>query len=451
MGLYNMMITSASGMAAQTNWLGTISDNIANAKTTGYKNAGTEFSTLVVSGGVGEYTSGGVANHTRYDILRQGVLDYTTSTTDLSIQGNGFFVVSDPEGNNFLTRAGSFVTAADGTLVNAAGYKLMGYEISGGTPITTLSTINTASLALQAQLSTAGSLTLNLPSDFAIPSSALVDPNDPNSGVDSAKLPSQNATNAYYTKKTSLTAFGDLGKVVTLDVYATKVATGTWEFTIFDHAYANPDPVSTTSFPYADYSVDPAVPVVPLVTTSPTAATPGAGDFTFDASTGRITSTPTTLSIPVSADLTKPILLDLSNTTQLAAPYSVINSSMDGHAASAFDHLAVSAQGDISAVYANGVEQSVYQVPLASVASPNNLTVRSGNVFQANATSGNVFYDTAGTAGFGDIVSGALEGSTADIATELTKMIVAQRNFTANSSVFKTGSELMDVLNNLVR
>jgi flagellar hook protein FlgE len=451
MGLYNMMITSASGMAAQTNWLGTISDNIANSKTTGYKNAGAEFSTLVVSGGTGEYTSGGVATHARYDIMRQGVLDYTTSTTDLSIQGNGFFVVSDSEGNNFLTRAGSFVSAADGTLVNAGGYKLMGYEISGGSPITTLSEVNTASLALQAQLSTAGTLTLNLPSDYDIPSTALVDPNDPSSGIDSAKLPSQNPSTAYYTKKTSMTAYGDLGKVVTLDVYVTKVATGTWEFTVFDHAYANPDPVATSSFPYADYSVDPATAVAPLVTTSPNAATPGAGDITFDASTGRITSANTSLSIPVSADLTKPITLDLSSSTQLAAPWSVINSTIDGHAASAFDHLSVSTQGDISAVYANGVQQSVYQVPLANVASPNNLTVCSSNVFQPNANSGNVYYDTAGTAGFGDIISGALEGSTADIATELTKMIVAQRNFTANSSVFKTGSELMDVLNNLVR
>lgn len=431
MGLYNVMITSTSGMAAQTNWLGTISDNIANAKTTGYKNADTEFSTLVVNGGVGEYNSGGVSNHTRYDITRQGVLNYTSSSTDISIQGNGFFVVSDKAGNTYLTRAGSFVPAVDGTLVNAAGYKLMGYPVTGGVAGPNLTDIDTSSLALQAELSTAGSLTMNLPAAATVPQD-----------LDTNTLPSANPgsdanpVTPYYTKKTSLTAYGDLGKAVMLDIYATKIDTGTWEITIYDH-----DQATNGGFPYKTAAGDPAT---PLVTTN------GNESIVFNPTTGAIESGPRSLSIPISATA-NPVILDLSMTTQLAAPFSVINTTMNGHEASAFDRLSIDASGNVAAVYANGVEQAVFQIPLANVSSPNNLSVLSGNIFQANANSGNVFYGTAETSGFGKVISGALEGSTADIATELTKLIVAQRNFTANSSVFKTGSELMDVLNNLVR
>jgi hypothetical protein len=137
MGLYNMMITSASGMAAQTNWLGTISDNIANAKTTGYKNAGRGILHLVVSGGVGEYTSA-AANHTRYDILRQGVL--TIRLHHRSPSRATVFRRSDPEGTTF-TRA-----ARSSRLPTVLGQRRLlqahGREISGGTRSPRL-TINT--------------------------------------------------------------------------------------------------------------------------------------------------------------------------------------------------------------------------------------------------------------------------------------------------------------------
>jgi flagellar hook protein FlgE len=433
MGLYNMMITSTSGMAAQTNWLGTISDNIANAQTTGYKEVDAQFSTLVVNGGVGEYNSGGVSTSTRYNITGQGVLDYTTSTTDLAVKGNGFFVVSNTAGNTLLTRAGSFVVASDGTLVNAGGFTLMGYAINGGVTSQTLADIDTSSLALQAELSTQGALSMNLPSTAAIPSTAYNVPGDTTSGVNTALLPSANpAADVYYTNKTSITAYGDEGAAIPLDVYSTKTGLNTWEVSVYNSTQS-----TGGTFPYVDST---GTQVTPLATTT----------LTFDASVGTITAGTTSLSIPLATN-SSAITLSVAKTTQLAAPFSVVSSVMNGHSASAFDHLAVSTGGVISAVYTNGVEQNVFQVPLANVASPDNLTVLTGNVFQANTNSGNVFFDTPGVGAMGAIVSGALEESTGDIASQLTKMIVAQRDYTANSAVFKTGSELLDTLNNMVR
>src|SRR5262245_24485312 len=122
MSLYGVMRTGVSGMAAQSNKLSTVSDNIANVNTTGYKRASTEFSSLILKSGSGNYDSGAVETTIRYAITDAGTYQFTTSATDLAVQGNGFFVVSDASGNNFLTRAGSFVPDPDGNLYNTAGF-----------------------------------------------------------------------------------------------------------------------------------------------------------------------------------------------------------------------------------------------------------------------------------------------------------------------------------------
>ena len=95
MSLYGVMRTGGSGMNAQSNKLSTVADNIANVNTTGYKRASTEFSSLVLKSGTGNYNSGSVETHVRYAISDPGTLNFTTSATDLAIQGNGFFVVND--------------------------------------------------------------------------------------------------------------------------------------------------------------------------------------------------------------------------------------------------------------------------------------------------------------------------------------------------------------------
>src|SRR5882757_3471839 len=137
MSLYGMMRTGVSGMNAQANRLSTVADNIANSDTTGYKRSSAEFSTLVMPSTGGAYNSGGVTTTIRSAISAQGVLQYTTSVSDLAVNGEGFFVVQDPSGTPFLTRAGAFVPDAEGRLVNAAGYQLMAYSYANGDPAAT--------------------------------------------------------------------------------------------------------------------------------------------------------------------------------------------------------------------------------------------------------------------------------------------------------------------------
>ncbi|MDX2095105.1 MAG: flagellar hook-basal body complex protein [Alphaproteobacteria bacterium] len=138
MSLYGALFGGVSGLAAQSSKIGTISDNIANVNTVGYKQATATFSSLVVnSSSAVSFQTGGVRAGTRLDIDKQGLLQSTQSPTDLAISGGGFFVVrSVPDGSvggtaatPLYTRAGSFSPDALGNFVNAQGQFLQGWPL----------------------------------------------------------------------------------------------------------------------------------------------------------------------------------------------------------------------------------------------------------------------------------------------------------------------------------
>lgn len=415
MSLFGLLRTSTSGLNAQASRLATVSDNIANSNTTGYKRASTEFSSLILESGSSEYLSGSVEVHVQRAISEQGTFSFTTSVTDLAVQGNGFFLVSGTDGQTVLTRAGSFVTDGDGNLVNAAGFNLQGYSLANGSaaPVANgfagLEVINIGDLALQANPSTEGTLFVNLPFDASIP----------------ADLPSANLGTSTFTGKTSIVTYGNLGEEVTLDVYSTKTATGTWEVTVFDRAQE----AVGGGFPYG---------AGPLATTT----------LTFDPTTGALDgASPTSISVPIPGGAT--FDLDLSQSSQLAADYTVLDVAVDGNAPSEVDRIEISDTGVLFAVFENGARVATYQIPLATVVSPDKLTALAGNVFLPSIDSGDVQIGFAGEGGFGTLVSGALEQSTVDLASELTTLIESQRNYQANSRVFQTGADLLNVLVNL--
>lgn len=403
--------TAVMGMSAQTNALGNISENIANSNTVGYKNATTQFSTLLTSFQGGETNGGGVQTSTRIAITSQGPAQTTSSSTDLAIQGSGFFVVSNSAGDLFLTRAGSFVPDEQGRLVNSAGYYLMGYDNSNGNASVGdaggMEIVTVSSGKLSVKASTAGSITANLNSDAAI--------------VAAADLPSVNAANSTFTSKTSLTTYDYLGHEVKLDIYFAKTAADTWEMSVYDSSGA-----TSGAFPYSS----PA-----LVTQT----------LTFDPTTGNMLSgSPLSLTVPNGNTLT----LDVGDTTQLAAEFSA-KGSVNGNAASAISDVAVASDGTLSYSLGSGQTIPAYLIALANVPGPYGLTPVSGNVFATSIESGSIFVGTAGTGSFGKIASSQLEGSTVDLAAQLSDMIVAQRSYTANSQVFQVASDILQVLNNL--
>ncbi|TJW11614.1 MAG: flagellar hook protein FlgE [Mesorhizobium sp.] len=418
MSLYGMMRTGVSGMNAQANRLSTVADNIANSDTTGYKRSSAEFSTLVMPTTDGAYNSGGVTTTIRSSISAQGVLQYTTSVSDLAVNGEGFFVVQDPSGTPFLTRAGAFVPDAEGKLVNAAGYQLMAYSYANGEPAATangfegLVPVQISDQEMTASPSTAGNFNGNLPAG-ATP-------------VAAANLPTTNTAAAQYTEKSSLVAYDNLGNKVLLDVYFTNTGAGTWQVSVFDQSKATPG----TSFPYAGGAL-------------------GTANLTFDTTTGKLSGAIDSVSLTVPNGAT--LKLDLSKLTQLGTGFTVSDAEVNGNAPSTIEKVQIGEDGIIYAQYQDGSTKPLYKIPLADVQSPDRLAALPGNVYAQSSDSGAVRIGFANEGKLGAIISGALENSNVDIAEELTNMIAAQRSYTANSKVFQTGSDLMDVLVNLKR
>ncbi|WP_395665163.1 flagellar hook protein FlgE [Methylocella sp.] len=410
MSLFSALTASVSGMAAQANKLSTVSDNIANSDTTGYKQASTEFLNLIEQRGRSSYDASGVATFVRYNIAEQGNLKSSTSATDLAVQGSGFFLVSDANGAIFLTRAGNFTPSSGGDLVNAAGFTLMGYDAaSGATGLGALTPVNVAAGSPQSTPSTTGALKTNLNSEAT---------------AVAGDLPSDNLATSTYTSKTSVVAYDNLGAAVKLDVYYTKTADNSWEASVYDAASA----ASGGGFPYSTAA---------LATQT----------LNFSAADGSLTgATSLSLNVPGGQALT----LDLAGSTQLASNFSA-SSKTNGAAPSAVESVSVGTDGVLTAVYASGAQKDLYKIPLASAPSVDNLTPLAGDVFRQNAQSGDIFVGDPGHDGFGLIQSERLEGSTVDLATQLTNMIVAQRAYESNSKVFQTGSELMSQLNNMLK
>jgi flagellar hook protein FlgE len=419
MSLYGVLRTGVSGMNAQSTKLGTIADNIANTGTIGYKAASTQFSALLLDSSDNAYNSGAVSSQIRHAISKQGSLTYTTSSTDLGIQGSGFLIVSDPNGTPFLTRAGSFVTdASSGNLVNTGGFTLMGYALDNGNPnavlngVGNLSPVNMTDKNLQAKPSDSGVFSVNLPA---------AEP------VNAGNTPADNVAASAYTVKSSVVAYDNIGNAITLDVYMTKTSAGSpaqWEVAVFDQAQA----AVGGGFPYASG---------PLANQT----------LDFD-SEGKLTGVGM-VSIPVPNGAT--LDLDFSGTTQLATAYTPLNVEINGNAPSAISGVEIDRDGMVYASYENGSRVAAYRIPFATVASADNLKPIPGDAFAVTTQSGDLQIGFPTEGGRGTLVSGSLEQSNVDMASELTDMIVAQRDYTANSKVVQTSSELLDVLMNLKR
>lgn len=418
MSLYGMMRTGVSGMSAQANRLSTVAENIANSNTTGYKRAKTEFSSLVMDNVPGTYNSGGVNTTVMNLVTQQGLLQYTTSASDLAVNGDGFFVVQNSAGQSFLTRAGAFVPNAEGEFVNAAGFKLMAYSYESGDPAATanglagLEAVVIRDDELSATASTAGLFKANLPV---------------NADIETANLPVPgNAAGANYSAKSSIVTYDNVGNEVLLDVYYTKTAANEWQVAVFDQSKAT----AGTTFPYTGGALASAT-------------------LTFDPTNGKLTGAVDDITINIPGG--QPFTMVLSAMTELGTTYTVLDAKANGNPPSAIEQVAIDTDGTIYAKYENGTLKPLYKIPLADVPSADRLTILPGNVFAANEDSGLVQVGFAGSGGLGSVISGALENSNVDVAEELTTMIESQRTYTANSKTFQTGSDLMDVLINLKR
>lgn len=176
MSIFGAMFSGVSGLDAYGQSMGTISDNIANMNTIGYKRTETRFSTLVTTpASANTYSPGGVQSRTSQRIDAQGLMQSSAAPTDIGIIGSGFFVVNEissptaTSGQYQYTRAGAFEADKNGNLRNTAGKYLQGWpiDVDGNIPsnrsdLTALETVNISGLTGTASATTTVSVRANL-------------------------------------------------------------------------------------------------------------------------------------------------------------------------------------------------------------------------------------------------------------------------------------------------
>jgi flagellar hook protein FlgE len=464
MSINSAMLAGVSGLIANSSAMAVISDNIANANTTGFKRSRTDFTRLVNAQNAStSYNAGGVSAGTRQLIRNQGNITQTTTTTDMAISGQGFFVVSPPPGDIggaqdvLFTRAGSFAPNEEGDLVNQAGYYLQGWRVAADgtvpnapTDLSQLETVNIAAISGTAQASTRAGINGNLRASTAISTAAAAVP-----------LAGPGAYNAGTNNMTSGAVRADASW--TYQVYDSRGGLRTFNMQFLKGATANEWHVEISASPASD-----------VVSTAPLAAgqvAVGTLRFTPD---GRIDAAATTpaLLAPISlggfnagppaagqarwANATgvdaQTISLDIGQTgpaggiTQYDSPTAVTNTTSDGAIFGDLAGLEVDREGFVTAIFNNGVSRRIYQVPVATFVNPDGLQAEAGGAYRVTQESGNYNMKATGTGGAGLISSSALEASTVDLALEFSNMIITQRAYSASSKIITTADEMIDEL-----
>ena len=420
MSLYGAMFSGVSGLNAQSQALGMISDNISNVNTIGYKAAHASFSTLVTRQSSNSYAPGGVRSAPVYDIDRQGLLQASANNTDLAISGDGFFVLTEQDtptasDMRFYSRAGQFAADSEGYLKSPAGFYLQGWRTDlTGTPtaantslLTGLESIRVNSVSGSASPTTTVELGLNLPASAT--------------------------TGA--TQTTNVTVFDSLGVSNTVTLTWTKqAAANNWVVTA---TAANAGSVE-------EGTVGSGVPY------SVTVVFNGDGTpATFDGST-----TPPILALGTWSSGANNSLITMNlgtagvadGITQFSSTYTVSFINQDGTQFGNFFGVKVDDDGIVTALFDNGETQKIYKIPIATFPNPNGLDTRTGTSFTQSEKSGDFFLRSAGEANAGTIAPSALEASTSDLAEEFTSLIITQRAYAASTKIIQTADEMLDEL-----
>jgi flagellar hook protein FlgE len=401
-----------SGLNASDTALATISNNLANLNTTGYKDTTVNFQDmfyqLLGSNGSGDQLQigSGTSVSSINTNFSGGSVQNTGVDTDVAITGNGFFVVQNGS-NTYYTRAGDFTQDSNGYLITADGYQVMGYPATNGV-------VNT----------NGGLAPIQLPMGEVSPPSATT----------SVSIQANLSASATVgdTYNTSVTIYDSLGTAHVLNMDFTKTSTG-WSY--------------NATLPSSDISG--------ATGTNTTVAT---GSLAFDSS-GKLTSTtPVAFSISNLADGASNLafnwnLASSSGTgliTQVAGASSTSSTSQDGKTSGTLTGFSIGSDGTITGTFTNGT-QILGQVALANFANLAGLTKQGDNNYSATISSGSAVVGAPGTSSLGTLTGNALELSNVDMSTEFSNLIIAERGFQANAKSVTTFDQIAQDTINLIR
>lgn len=481
------MFSSVSGLKAHQTRMDVIGNNIANVNTIGYKASRTTFAevfaqTMEGAGSPDPNTGKGGSNPVQIGLglnvsaidtlMSRGSLQRTDSPTDLSIEGEGFFIVRDgKDGTPNFTRAGNFSIDKMGNIVTAQGMNLLGwqrYDVDneGNYVFDTQEEIKPLNMfedeynlnkrIIAAKATTQAVMAGNLDAT-KVPISGftgapgagsadeirddvtLLDPTAQTYAAGDDGIPDNGTVNEDPHFIVPLTVFDALGNECKLNVSFWKnftesagdppVITTTWYYSVGGDSSVtmnnatgfiqfNSDGKIITNDP-TNYDVK------PMITMTPSAAV-GSSPFTFE--------------------------LNFQKLSMYADDSSVKPTQVDGYAPGTLTSFSIGADGVLTGVYSNGRQQPLGLVGLAVFDNPAGLQKAGGNLFLPTSNSGDFRRAyKPGLEGAGSLNPGTLEMSNVDLAQQFTEMIVTQRGFQANSRIMTTADEILQELANMKR
>jgi flagellar hook protein FlgE len=411
------MFSGVSGLRAHQTMMDVVGNNIANVNTTGYKQStvifGDTLSQLTQSAaapqnGVGGTNPAQVGLGVRVNAITnnfaQGSAQSTGKSTDMMIQGDGFFVVKQGE-QSYYTRAGAFSLDTAGNLVTPEGAYVQGWTAS------TTGEVNTNAPTGQLNVPV-GKILPSLPTTTAVVGGNL----NPSTTTDNAGVTTNNGQ-----ATTTFNTYDKLGTkgTITASLVQDPAASGTWTYAFKDGSGA---------------AVAPAT---------------GSGTLTFV--DGKLTSAAVDSKPTVALADGTTVVIDLSTLTGYsdASGKSSVTQSSDGAPVGTLNSFTLNPDGTITGSFSNGMKSTLGQIALATFNNPAGLEKSGGTLFSVTTNSGTAQVGSAQSGGRGKLLSGQLEMSNVDLSTEFTNLILAQRGFQANSKIITASDEILQTVINI--
>lgn len=438
MSLFGALNTAISGLGAQSAAFGNISNNVANSQSAGFKRVDTNFVDYLTTSNPQQNEPGSVVATPQYVNNVQGTISQTDNPLALAITGQGFFAVSQATGTSnalptfdpqqYYSRAGNFSMNASGYLVNSSGQYLNGWAVN---PITNTADQNVLAPIQVSQASYNPVATTNVTLSANLPAS-------PSSGTGTATNPISSQISVY----------DSLGTSHTVTLNWVQNTAGDWTVSV-----NVPDDTSGANRGSADVKFGPA---------SGNAVAAGTigqiGSVTGSVTSGGyVSNQPATLQFTTNfGSGPQTITLNLgqygatTGVTQYAgSSYALRGLTQNGVPPGSFSGVSMQTNGDVVVNYDNGQTRTIAQVPIVTFDNPNALQSQNGQSFSTTLASGTPLTDAAGTNGAGNLVTGSVENSNVDIATEFSQLIVAQQAYSANAKVVTTSNQMLQTTINM--
>ncbi len=432
MTISSSLNAGVAGLQANATRLASVSDNIANSSTYGYKRVVTDFNSMVLSESETSYTAGGVRASTQRLIGEDGALVSTTNSTDLAVRGRGFlpvtsrtsFLADSMNPEMLLTTTGSFRLDSDGMLTTETGMLLMGWPANpdGAVPNYPRDTAD-GLRPIQFSLNLSGDPTTKIDMSLNLPATATM------AGADGEP------------QILSIEYFDNLGtsKNITMEFSPTVPATGASnEWTVVLKDSAQDDATIGEYVIEFDDSRNSGGTISSVTTISGGSYDPLSGNLITNAASG-------------------PIEFNIGGVgssfglSQLSDSFAPIALTKDGSPIGNMSSVEVDANGYVNAIYNNGLRNTIYQIPLVDLPNADGLISMDSQTYRTSQKSGSYFLWDAGDGPTGDIKSYSREESTTDVATELTTMIRTQRAYSSNAKVIQTVDEMLQETTNIKR